>query len=162
MLIFGQRLFWLFVGGVGFWIGLQWAPNLLHGQSETVILVAALVLGLICAVLATLLQHLAVGVAGFVVGGYATYQLATAFSWHLPGSMPSWLFFVIGGIIGAVLIAALFDWALIVFSSLAGAALIVQNLQKALSLGSGLWLLLLIVLLVVGILIQGGMKRRGS
>ncbi len=40
-----------------------------------------------------------------------------------------WLLFLIGGIIGAILVSALFDWALIILSAVAGATLIVQAFQ---------------------------------
>jgi len=46
VLLLGRRLFWLFVGAVGFLAGLQWARPVLGDQPEWVIVVAALVLWL--------------------------------------------------------------------------------------------------------------------
>jgi len=60
-----------------------------------------------------------------------------------------------GGIIGAVLLFVLFDWGLIVLSSISGASLIVHNIaiqKQVLSL-------LFVVLVIVGILIQAEMMR---
>ena len=51
LLVFGRKLFWLFVG-VGFLWGFQIASQLLPANSQIAILAAALVLGLIGAVLA--------------------------------------------------------------------------------------------------------------
>jgi hypothetical protein len=63
--------------------------------------------------------------------------------------------YIIGGIIGAVLLFVLFDWGLIVLSSLSGASLIVHSVtfqSRALPL-------LFAVLVVVGIVVQARMKH---
>ena len=73
-----------------------------------------------------------------------------------PESM-AWLPYVIGGIIGAVLILLLLDWALILLSSLAGASLILASnvLQQFEATAAFL------ILVVVGILIQAAILFRG-
>src|SRR6266545_1805024 len=43
LLLFGRRLYWLFVAGIGFLTGLALVPDLLPGQPEWLILLAALV-----------------------------------------------------------------------------------------------------------------------
>ena len=63
----------------------------------------------------------------------------------------SWIVYLIGGIIGALLVVFLFDWALIVLSSLAGASLISQ----ALLLPAGIAGVIFLALVIVGIVIQG-------
>ncbi len=67
-----------------------------------------------------------------------------------------WLPFLIGGIIGAILVVFLFDVALIGLSALAGAALIVQTLDLDPLIG----LALFVVLCIVGIGIQAYMLQR--
>ena len=57
---------------------------------------------------------------------------------------------MLGGIIGAGLVIVLFDWALIILSSLTGASLIVQNIQFAAYSPA----LVFIILLIVGIVLQ--------
>ena len=47
LLTFGRRLFWIFVGAAGFVVGMQWGASILGNQSEVVILVFALALGVI-------------------------------------------------------------------------------------------------------------------
>jgi hypothetical protein len=66
-----------------------------------------------------------------------------------------WLFFVAGGIIGAVLVLAIFEFALIILSSVVGASMISQNFEL-----SG-WLLTaaFLLLVLVGILIQWATLR---
>ena len=65
--------------------------------------------------------------------------------------------FVIGGILGAIFFLALFDWALIVFSSIEGAHLI----QSAIPLPPTGTTILLLALVVAGIVFQASMMRRG-
>lgn len=149
LLILGRRLFWLFVGLVGFVAGITLATQFLSGQPDWLVLVIALVAGLLGVLLALFLQQLAVGVAGFVAGGYIIVNLLSMLMGETD-QLLYWLIFLIGGIIGAVLVILLFDWALIVLSSLTGATLIVQ----AAGLNPTLTLVLFVVLLVVGFVIQ--------
>lgn len=149
LLILGRRLFWLFVGLVGFVAGITLATQFLSGQPDWLVLVIALVAGLLGVLLALFLQQLAVGVAGFVAGGYIIVNLLSMLMGETD-QLLYWLIFLIGGIIGAVLVILLFDWALIVLSSLTGATLVVQ----AAGLNPTLTLVLFVVLLVVGFVIQ--------
>jgi len=55
-----------------------------------------------------------------------------------------------------VLVLALFEWALIILSSLTGAALIVQTIHA----GALLTAILFAVLFIVGVVIQAGLRRR--
>jgi hypothetical protein len=74
---------------------------------------------------------------------------------QLPGAWENWLVFIVGGIIFAVLIGVLFEWALIILSSITGATLITQSLR----LQAALLLPLFAVLVVTGILVQALLYR---
>lgn len=125
LLFFGERLYWLFVGGVGFVVGLDFATRVLAGQPEWMILLAAVLAGIVGAVLAVFLQRVAIGFAGFMAGGYLAQALLANLA-GTPTAQPSTVAFVIGGIIVALLVLAFLDWALIVTSALMGAAMISQ------------------------------------
>ncbi len=150
----GRKLFWLFVAGAGFITGLRLASIFLEDRPEWQLILVALIAGVVGAVLAVVLQRLAVAVAGFLAGGYFLLTLIELLGVE-PGSL-DWLVYVIGGVLGAVFVAALFDWALIALSSLAGAALIVQSLDLARPAA----LLLLLGGIAAGVLIQGRVYRR--
>ena len=151
----GQRLFWFFVAATGFLAGAIFAPQFFPGQPQWVILVVALLAGLVGALLAVFLQGLAIGLAGFIAGGYIVISLLTLINWN--AGQYTWLFFVFGGILGAALVAFIFNGALIILSSLTGAILIVQSIP----LGEPLKTAVLIVLVVAGLLIQGITLQRG-
>lgn len=154
MLLLGRRLYWLFVGGAGFALGMSLATRFLQGQPESVVLVIALAAGLVGVLLALFLRKLAIALSGFAAGGYVAMSIA-----GLLPAPPVWLIvlsFVLGGIVGALLTTALFDWALIVLSSLTGAALIAQVIP----LRPSLVLLAFAILLAVGIVVQAGVARR--
>ena len=125
LLFFGQRLYWLFVGGVGFVVGMDLAARGLLGQPEWMVLLAALLAGIVGAVLAIFFQRIAIGIAGFLAGGYLA-QAAMANFMGTMSSQGSAIAFVIGGILVAILVVALLDWALIATSALLGAAMISQ------------------------------------
>nr|MBA3652225.1 DUF4203 domain-containing protein [Chthoniobacterales bacterium] len=122
LLLFGRKLFWLFVAALGFAIGLQLAPYFSQNPPLWLSLLLSLGLGLLGALLALLLQKVAIGIAGFLVGGRVAVAIAAAFL--VNHAHYSAITFVIGGIVGAFLLLALFDWALIILSSIEGARLI--------------------------------------
>jgi len=156
LLVAGRRLFWLLVGGIGFVIGATLATRFFQGNDLTVIL-AGLVLGIIFAVLAIFLESVAIGIAGFLGGGYVFLSLAGMLGLDR-GGLSTWIIFVLGGVLGVVLVAFLFGWALITISSLAGASMIVAAVGlTAVTAG-----LIYLGLVVAGVLIQGTSMRRES
>jgi hypothetical protein len=162
-LLLGRRLYWMFVAVVGFGAGVVLAPQFIGADSEMVILLAALAGGFIGAMLALVLQQVAVAIAGFAVGSYLAFWILGLFGIHLNSAtdgMQWWLVFVIGGAIGAVLVFAIFEYALIFLSSIAGSALIVEAIRQTLAFGSSSELLVFLVLLIVGIVVQTVMLRR--
>ena len=126
VLLFGRRLFWLFVGVVGFVVGVELATLFLQPAPQLVVIAVGVIAGLIGAVLAYFLQQMMIAAAGFMVGGY----IALAFAGAVLVTRPNiaWLPFVIGGGIGAILVLLVFDWALILLSSLFGARLLIEVL----------------------------------
>jgi hypothetical protein len=109
----------------------------------------AIVIGLLGAIASIFLQRVVVAIAGFFAGGYFLSVAATVALPNTPGAV-HWLAFGAGGIIGAILTAALLDPALILLSSLAGATAISQNLPVE----QGSKGILFLGLLVVGIVAQ--------
>ena len=136
LLVAGRRLFWLFVGLAGFFVGLQTAPMLLGPQPLWLLWAVGLICGIIGALLALFFQQLAIIVGGFLAGSAVAAQLA-----YLLWGRPLGLMVLIGGIVGAVALFLLFDWALIVLSALAGAALIIQSLTTWMVAGPFLFIL---------------------
>src|SRR5438105_15184149 len=79
ILLFGRKLFWLFVAALGFAMGLEIAAYFMHEPPVWMTLLVALVLGVLGALLAILLQKFAIAVAGFIAGGRIAWALAAAF-----------------------------------------------------------------------------------
>lgn len=156
ILFFGRRLFWLSVGAVGFAVGVQIAPLLVNEASSVLALVIALVFGVLGALLALFVQKVAITVLGFLAGGKLATAIAASFFVHY--AQHSTIIFVIGGIIGAILLLAVFGWALIVVSSFIGAYLI----QSAIVLPPTGSTLVFIGLAIVGIFVQAASFRRSA
>ena len=85
LLTLGWRLFWMFVGLVGFVAGLQTAQSLWGQQPFWMLWAAGLVCGCFGAILALFLQHLAVAIGGFVAGGILALQLAAISGYSVNG-----------------------------------------------------------------------------
>lgn len=154
LLFFGRRLFWLFVGVAGFIAGLTFAPQLISSQSEIVILFIAIIVGIIGAFLAIFLEGLAILIAGFLAGGYLMTSLAVSLGASV--SADSSINYIIGGIIGLVLVALLFDWAIIILSALLGAEIIMPFLH----VNESIHWVVFIVIIVIGIAVQVGVWHR--
>lgn len=154
VLFFGRRLFWLCVAAVGFATGVELAPHLVQQPSPLLALTFALVLGFIGALIALFLQKIAIAIAGFLAGGKLGVAMAAAFL--LQSVHYYWLIFLVGGVIGAILLLVLFDWALIFLSSVIGAYL-VQSLFALPPTGTAI---LFTVLVALGVVIQATSFRR--
>src|SRR3989440_6564186 len=154
VLFFGRRLFWLCVAAVGFAAGVEFAPHLMHEPSPVLLLSVAVVLGLIGALLALFLQKIAIAVAGFLAGGKLAMALVAAF--FAEGARYPGITFIVGGIIGAILLLSLFDWALIVMSAVVGAYLIGHTIVLPPTGAT----LLFVGLAAIGIVVQAAAFRR--
>ncbi|MBV8202928.1 MAG: hypothetical protein JOZ15_20110 [Acidobacteria bacterium] len=156
LLLFGRRLFWLFVAVIGFMAGWYLAVGGGHHAATGGGLLIALIAGVIGLLLALLVQKAAVAVAGFFIGAYL---LAGVLGWQLPPLRPGQqLVLLLAGIVAAIVALALFDLALILYSAIAGASLIVEHVHLRLS--GNARLLLLVVLAAVGAAFQAQMLQR--
>ena len=148
LLVLGRRLFWLFVGCVGFIAGAQMAQLYLGLQPVWIIWAIALLLGLVGALLAMFFQTLAIGLAGFAVGSTTAVYFA-----EIAGIAAVPVVGFIGGVAGVILLFATFDYALIGLSSLAGSTLIVQSLNVS----SQVEMVLYTALIAAGVVLQATM-----
>jgi hypothetical protein len=156
ILFFGRKLFWLCVAAVGFAVGVEIAPLLVNESSSLLTLLIALVFGVLGALLALFIQKVAIAVLGFLAGGKLATAIAAAF--FVDYAQYSTIIFVIGGIIGGILLLAVFGWALIVVSSFIGAYLI----ESAIALPPTGSTLVFIGLALVGIFVQAASYRRSA
>jgi hypothetical protein len=147
VLLLGRRLFWLFLGAVGFAVGLHVARAAFADGPEWLVVVAALVLGVVGAVLAIAFQWLAVGLGGLAAGVHGV--LAAGPGLGLAGSW-LWAAAIVAGILLAALALWLWDPVLIVLSALTGAALLAPLIPMSSVAQS--WAF--IGLLIVGIVVQ--------
>ena len=154
VLFFGRSLFWLCVAAVGFAAGVEFAPHLMHEPTQALQLSIAIVFGFIGALLALFLQKVAIAVAGFLAGGKLAMALIGAFI--AEGARYPGITFIVGGIIGMILLLVLFDWALIVMSALVGAYLIGHTIVLPPTGAT----LLFVGIAAIGIIVQATAFRR--
>ena len=154
ILVSGRKLFWLFVAALGFAVGLEIAKRFLQNPAVWVTLIISIGLGILGAMLAIKVQKLAVAVAGFVAGARLASILLEAFV--VNHSHYSLITFIIGGILGAILLLALFDYMLILLSSVEGAHLITNTLALP-QVGAAI---LFVGLALAGVIIQGSLLTR--
>jgi hypothetical protein len=152
LLFFGRKLFWLFVAAIGFAAGMEIAPQIT--SSPIFVLVIALGLGVLGAILSIVIQKFAIAVAGFIAGGRLAIGLSAAF--YMNHAEYSRIIFLIGGILGAILLLSLFDWALILLTSVEGA----HHISSMIVLPQMGCTIVLIVLIVIGVVAQSAMLRR--
>jgi hypothetical protein len=151
LLLAGRKLFWLFVGLVGFFVGFEVARTFMADQPQWLVWLVAAAAGLIGAIVAMLFERVAFALAGFYAGAYLALLVAERF---MPGAFSTGAF-VVGGVLGAIAAALIMDWAIIVLSSMVGAALVVSSLGLG-DLGS---LLAYAGLAAIGIVVQAKLTR---
>ena len=154
LLTLGRKLFWLFVAAAGFLAGMEIGPSVVGTRESWLVLVIAIAAGLVGALLAIAIQKIAIAIAGFLAGGYVAAVLlrnvvAAPASW-------GWIPYLIGGVLGAILVLVVFDWALIVLSSVSGALLVTESLKLERSVAG----LVFATLAFAGILIQARLLAR--
>ena len=151
LLTLGRKIFWLVVAVLGFTTAMTIARQLLPEQTEERVLLISIGAGLIGGLLAVFVQRVAIGVAGFLAGGFLALGLT-----QLIGMDPGTMGFMIGGVIGLVLVYPLFEWALMILSSLAGALV----LALAFDLPPGAATAVFVAAFVLGLVIQGILRKR--
>lgn len=154
LLSFGRRLYWLFVAGFGFLIGLRLASALFQNASQWLILLLALIAGVAGAILAVSLQRFGIGLAGFLAGAYIAFSLSQSLDIEAAGW--AWIIYLVGGIAGAILLSVIFEWSLIFLSTVGGSLLVLQGLDL-----SAPWnFVLFLGLFVLGLIVQGSLLRK--
>jgi hypothetical protein len=157
LLFIGRRLFWLFVACVGFASGYHYAQQIWAIHSPVLVLILSLAIGALGAIIAIFFQKAAIVVAGFAAGGYIVLSLFDQFA-GLPAQL-IWLPYIVGGIIGAIILFFVFDWALIFLSTLTGATLIVQTVAFNPTVEIALFLALVIAGMVFQAKTMTGKRR---
>ena len=152
----GEKSFVFFVAATGFYAGLELASRYLNIKPDWVALLIALAVGLLGALLAYFFQKLVIGIAGFLAGVFITSRLVSLLGAQAQVKSWDWLIILIGGIVGVFLMYAIFEWALIFLSSLAGAILIVEAVKLAGLVG----LVVGVLLFVFGVIFQTGLNLR--
>ena len=151
LLMFGRRLFWLFVGIIGFLYGLLLGPGFIHNQPGWVILAVAAAAGVLGSVLAIFLQRVVIALAGFSSGSYLAYSLMSSL---YPGvGQNIWVVSIIAGVCCAFLFSVFFDWAIILLSSLLGAFLITHSFHE----GSHVTAIAFAILTIAGVAVQANL-----
>lgn len=154
LLVLGRKLFWLFVAAGGYLISTTFVPQLLPNQPESIILTISIMAGLTGALMAVMVQKFAVGLTGFVAGGYFVYYLLQNIL--LNTGQAQWLAILAGGLVGAVLAGSMIDWALILVTTTSGVTLVSQGLALPMPFSA----ILMLCLYILGIFVQGNLAAR--
>lgn len=148
MLFWGRKLFWVFVGSIGFITATELAVANLTTQPEWMLVLIGLAAGIFGALLAVFFQTGAIGFAGILGGGYLGLSLMRYLS--IMNQTAQAIAYTVGAVIGLILLIILFDYALIAISSLSGSLI----LFEALGLSGWLFWVLATIITVMGFSIQ--------
>ena len=151
LLFLGRKLYWVFVGAVGFIAVTEVVLTQFSIQQEWLVVLIGLAAGILGAVLAIFVRMAGIGLAGVLGGVYVFHAIARLASIQNPTLV--WVLIILGAITGLLLVLLLFDWALITISSLTGSILLTELVGIP---NRYAWLMIL-ALLAVGILVQSRM-----
>jgi len=156
LLFLGWKLYWVFVGAVGFIAVTELVLTQFAIQQEWLVVLIGLAAGILGAVLAIFVRMAGIGLAGVLGGVYVFSAISRLASIQNPTLV--WVMLILGAIAGFLLVLLLFDWALIIISSLTGSILLTELAGIS---NRYAWLVLL-ALLAVGILVQSRMLLAGK
>jgi len=156
LLTLGRKLFWVFVAALGFVTAMTLASQVFEIEPEWVVVLVGLLAGGAGALLAITLQKVAIGVGGFLAGGYLLLSVLQLLGLD-PGSN-AWQPLLLGGIIGAIVVFPIFEWALILISSLVGAFVVSQSFELHGVTAAAAF----VVALILGVALQSTLKRRAG
>lgn len=148
LLLAGRRLFWVFVAFIGFAAGFTLAAEAFPNANENELLLFSAILGLLGMILAFFLQKAAIALAGFLGGAIACMTIMELLGVPVEGL--HLLFVMLAGFVGVLLLAALFDVALVLLSTVAGSTLLVQAFTPEQPYD----MLLFITAIVIGLVVQ--------
>ncbi|MGH7493222.1 MAG: DUF4203 domain-containing protein [bacterium] len=152
ILLFGQRFVVFLIGVAAFYITAQAAKKYFGDASRTTVLVISSLAGIAAGVFTKMFRNIAVGIAGYTIAGFVLSSHAS--SWGIKPENERFVF-VIGGVIGSLIISFALDVGLRLISSVLGSVLIVQYFQLEEEVSK--WLTLLLSLL--GFFIQSGILQ---
>jgi hypothetical protein len=153
LLIAGKKLYWFVVGVCGAIAGLFVSEFFFHPESWGERVLVAVGIGAAFAVLALVLQRIMISIAGFIAGGFLGVSLVETLKVEITNW--NWVIFILGGLVGILIVKMLFDLSLVIISSFAGATLII----RALNLDGPNGLIILLVLILTGIVLQSFQSR---
>ena len=154
LILFGRRLFWLLLGTLGFLLAFELVTEFAADTPAPLVWVLAAGVGIAGAVAAIFLQKVAVGVAGFLFGGYVVIWLMDYYALEL-GNV-EWLIVIVGAGLTAVLALAVLEETLMVLSSTLGAALLVG--VSGFDAVAGV--IFFVALVIVGITVQNRSQKK--
>lgn len=151
-LLFGRRFFWLFLAIVGFIGGFFVGASLFPNAGTLVHILLGLILGVVGALLSQVAPVVIAAIVGFFAGGAALVALANTIS--DPSRAIALLILIVGGALSAYLVTKAFNSAIVVISSISGAAALSSLGTEHLNLGGTIHFIIFLVLFVIGILFQ--------
>ena len=138
--LLGRRLFWIFVAIGGFAVGWFLIPGFFDGIETWARILIGVVVGVVFAVLALWFTRFMVAVSGFFLFGTVTVLVVRWLGGEaIHGSTAYWIAFLVGGVVGAIIVGIFFNWALIILTSLVGSGSVATGITYLVSEGT-IWL----------------------
>lgn len=160
LLTFGRRLYWLALGGIGFFFGLWLGSVVLPESSGALELGLAFLAGIFGAFLAIQAQKMAVALGGFALGAFSGFWLASeilAPALRFDSQLWIWLIAAVAAVLGVTFASVLFEASLIFVSSFVGALLVAS--RSHLGSPQETWFFLLLICLGVMTQSRGEEKK---
>ncbi len=149
-LFFGRKFYWIFVAVAGLLLGLMFGPLIFANLDPAWIPWLTIILGVVFAVLAIVLNKFMVSLGGAIGLASIVYILTQA-------SLQQWAVItltVVGAAIGFLVGWLVFEWGLIIFSSLAGAALVASGVDFLIPSVANFDLIVFLALFLIGLIYQ--------
>ena len=139
LLAAGSQLYWLFAGAMTFLVSIFITPEFSQTTSQRDLIIYSTTAAFVSILLAVALKKWVVALAGFFAGGFLSFTLPKVIGWTT--FQFSWWIFIAVGLVCAFLIVFSYGLAVMLLSSLVGAALVAENLHISVATPSVVFIL---------------------
>lgn len=156
--LIGRQLFWVAVALTGFLVTYSLARALLPDLDPTVLLIAAVAIGVVGAIITLRSFRLVAELAGALLLAIVARAL---FVLYVDESALQWLAFALGAVLGWLLVRGLFDVGIIVTTALGGGWYVANGLEIAeVDLDASILVWIGLGVALVGVIVQTATWRR--
>lgn len=126
LLTAGKKIYWFLFAVLAFLVSTAVLPVILPYLAQKTIYIAGAIMSAIIVVLVFITKKIAIGLGGFIGGGFLFLQILRYLNISSLADLPEPVIFAVGGVVGVLLSVVLFELTIVLLSIFTGSFLIMD------------------------------------